>query len=152
MILGAEGAGKPEFKRSSWARRLSGPGRTAAGVCAATGMLTSLIPLITMDPPVMGRRQWSVLQMVLYQRVKPNLPPVSLKVWQFDFGAVYLLMLIVFVSSCFSASRKLISATSMLGAVYAYHLWRFAQMDLDLTFYRYPLILITCLRFALGRG
>jgi hypothetical protein len=116
-------------------KRLSKPGRISAAVFITIGLLTFFVPLITTEPPVSGISRWSLLQIALRPPTKVVLYGITLNVWQSDFGVVYLLLFVTLISTLFFPSRKLLGTIGLLGAVVTQQLWRFAQTDLDLTFY-----------------
>jgi hypothetical protein len=118
-------------------KKLANAHRAGAVVLISIGLLSFFEPLITTKPPVMGRTQWSLLDLVrqlhhggfhgnlLGDVVVPSL----------SFGLPYLLMLLALASLCFFPSPKLLAWSGVIGAIASALAFRFGDMDLERLFY-----------------
>ena len=87
--------------------------RALAFAIAAFGLCTFFVPLARTDPSVLGRTEWSGLNLMA-QVVAKNLPfsPVA-----FDVAAAYLLMLTALLVLFLPRPRKLLLVITVLGVV-----------------------------------
>ncbi|MGE5220456.1 MAG: hypothetical protein ACM3SP_25915 [Chloroflexota bacterium] len=83
------------------------------------GLATSFGTLVVIDPAVMGRSQWSALDMAkgIWDGTFPPLAGAGLGITLIDLALVYLLMLYSLVVFCFSDSRKLLKIIGLIGCL-----------------------------------
>jgi hypothetical protein len=87
--------------------------RTPALVVTALGISTCCVPLVFTHPAVLGRIDWSALNLVgLVVSGNLRLSPVV-----FDVAISYLLLLAAFVALCFARPRKVLLLLSLLGVI-----------------------------------
>ena len=110
--------------------------RTSAIVLISIGLLSFFEPLIATMPPVMGRSQWSPLDIVR-QSHRGNLhgSAGNLVVPGISFWLPYLLMIFAFVCLWFFPSQKVLAWTGVIGAIVTSLTFRFGDMDLERIFY-----------------
>ena len=110
--------------------------RTSAIVLISIGLLSFFEPLIDTMPPVMGRSQWSPLDIVR-QSHRGNLhgSAGNLVVPGISFWLPYLLMIFAFVCLWFFPSQKVLAWTGVIGAIVTSLTFRFGDMDLERIFY-----------------
>ena len=110
--------------------------RAAAMVVIAIGLLSFFEPLITTKPPVMGRAQWSLLDIVRQlQHGGLHTSAGNLVLPSISFGLSYLLMLFGFFNLCFFPAQKVLVWVGGIGAIDASLIFRFGDMDLERIFY-----------------
>ena len=87
--------------------------RALAFVVLIFGLCTFFAPLARTDPPVLGRTEWSALDLMAQVRTG-NLPlsPVT-----FDVAATYLLMLIALFVLFLPRPRKVLVIVTLMGAI-----------------------------------
>jgi hypothetical protein len=96
--------------------------RSFAFLIVVGGILTFFLPLVTTDPPVMGRTRWSAWNLAC-QLQAGNLPPVRHYSERNEFSlsiplmatAIYLLLMVALVALCFSCSPELLTWIAVLG-------------------------------------
>lgn len=85
----------------------------SAALVLAIGLATSIMPLATTNPPVLGREQWSALN-ILSEQYAGNLSISSVGL---DIGATYLLMLSAMLALLLPRPRKSLLVISLLGII-----------------------------------
>ena len=115
---------------------LASKSRTGAIVLIAIGLLSFFEPLITTKPPVMGRAQWSLLDIVRQlQKGGLHTSAGNLVLPSISFGLPYLLMLFAFFNLCFFPAQKVLAWVGVIGAIDASLIFRFGDTDLERVFY-----------------
>lgn len=104
-------------------------------VVIAIGLVSFFEPLITTKPPVMGRAQWPLLDIVRQlQQGMLHSGADKLVFPSISFGLPYLLMIFAFFSLCFFPAQKVLAWIGVIGAIDAYLIFRFGDMDLERIF------------------
>jgi hypothetical protein len=85
----------------------------SAALVLAFGLGTSIMPIASTNPPVLGRGQWSALD-ILSEQYAGRL---SLSSVGFDIGATYLLMLSAMLALLLPRPRKSLLVISLLGII-----------------------------------
>ena len=108
-------------------------------IIIAVGILTFFAPLITTDPPVLGRTQWSVFELSLhvYQRELPPsrqwaIDPVMLPP---DPVVLYSLLLCLLAILRFPGLHRHLAAIAVIGIFVNGEMWKFQGVDFERTFY-----------------
>jgi hypothetical protein len=103
------------------------------------GVLTFFVPLVTTDPPVLGRSQWSVFDMVWHicQRELPPSRYWSLKLiyLPLDCFFIYLLFLSAILLLRFPNLHKQLARISVLGIFLLAEMWQWDKDSFEVTFY-----------------
>lgn len=110
-----------------------GSTRVFAFLVVAFGLCTSFVPLARVNPSVLGRSEWSGLDIALsvYRRSLP-FSPVA-----FDIISTYLLLLCSVVVLCLSRPRKKLLMISALGIICSSWALEMEQFTLFDRFTRY---------------
>lgn len=108
-------------------------------VIIAAGILTFFVPLMTTDPPVLGRTQWSVFDLAL-RVCQRELPPSNH--WTTDLVKLppdpvllYLLLLSLLVVLFFPSLHRHLAAMAAIGILLNSEMWKFQDVDFERTFY-----------------
>jgi hypothetical protein len=108
-------------------------------VIIAAGILTFFVPLMTTDPPVLGRTQWSVFDLALHV-CQRELPPSDH--WRIDLvklppdpALLYLLLLFLLVVLLFPSLHRHLAAMAAIGILVNSEMWKFQDLDFERTFY-----------------
>src|SRR2546426_4281376 len=113
--------------------------RSFAFLIVVGGILTFFLPLVTTDPPVMGRTRWSGWN-IACQVQAGNLPPVRHYSERNEFllsipwmaAAIYLLLVVALIALCFSCSPELLAKIAVggcfTGSFWSVDRFRFEEM------------------------
>lgn len=117
--------------------------RSILFVIVAAGILTFFVPLMTTDPPVLGKAHWSLFNMAL-RICQGRLPPSHTWQLSLDVGyilffldpvIIYSLMLCLLAVLYFPALHRHMAAMAAFGAFTTVEMWRFMADDFEVTFY-----------------
>src|SRR5438876_11334344 len=90
--------------------------RAAAMVVLAIGLLSCFEPLMTTKPPVMGRAQWSLLDIVRQlQNGGLHTSAGNIVLPSISFGLPYLLMLVAFFNLCLFPAHVVLEGEGVVG-------------------------------------
>ena len=105
--------------RNSPVKTLGRRRRTRVLLTLGIGLATSFGTLVIVEPAVMGKSQWSALDMAtgIWNGAFPPLAGGGLGITLIDLALAYLLMLCSFVVFCFSNSRKLLKVIGLTGCL-----------------------------------
>lgn len=117
-------------------KRVATTQRVGAALVIATGLVSFFVPLITTTPSVMGKRQWSLFD-VIWQLQLGSLQgsAADLIVPGVAFGLPYLLMLLAMVCLWVFPDADFLARVGIAGAIVASLIFRFGNMDLEVIFY-----------------
>jgi hypothetical protein len=110
--------------------------KSLAFLVIAAGLLTFFLPLVTTNPPVVGRSRWSACS-ILWQIYEGNLPLKSenlLSSIPVMATVVYLLLVFGFVALCLSASRDGLAIIAIFG-FFTTMFWRGDRNSFEELFY-----------------
>jgi hypothetical protein len=110
--------------------------RAAAIVVITMGLFSFFEPLIITRPPIMGKKEWSGLDIV-HQLEKGRLRTSvdNLVIPSIVFGLPYILMLFALMSLCFFPIQNVLAAVGIIGTIASCLILRFGDMDLERIFY-----------------
>jgi len=115
--------------------------RSFAFLIVVGGILTFFRPLVTTDPPVIGRTRWSAWNLAC-QLQAGNLPPVRHYSERNEFllsiplmaAAIYLLLVFALIALCFSCSPEVRTKIAVLGWFTSWF-WRGDRISFEEMFY-----------------
>ena len=115
--------------------------RSFAFLIVVGGILTFFLPLVTTDPPVMGRTRWSGWN-IACQVQAGNLPPVRHYSERNEFllsiplmaAAIYLLLVVALIALCFSCSPEVLAKIAVVGWFTSWF-WRGDRISFEEMFY-----------------
>jgi hypothetical protein len=113
--------------------------RSFALAIVVGGILTFFLPLVTADPPVMGRTRWSAWN-IACQIQAGNLPPVRHYPNEFLLSiplmaaGIYLLLVVALIALCFSCSPEVLAKIAVVGWCTSWF-WSGDRMSFEEMFY-----------------
>jgi hypothetical protein len=109
-------------------------------IVIAVGMLTFFLPLVTTNPAVLGKTQWSGFDILSHVYQRELLPSrVELVLFPGYFAIVYLLMVFALFVVYFFQSQRALVHIAVVGIILALHSWGWDKGNFEITFYRnYP--------------
>ena len=116
--------------------------KIAAAALIAIGLVTFLEPMISTDPPTIGRARWSLMDIAnsSYEGQLPrDADNTNLWILSAHFGLIYVLLIVSAASLCFFPLQRLLLWAGVIGAITALETLRWGQ-EMKSLFYGNPML------------